>query len=264
MNKTAISLLSLISIFFSIICSSLFADKSDDTLVIAFKREITNLDYHYGTKTEYLILADMIDDSLFYVENDNLSYVPSLASDYKVVNDVTLDVNLKKGVKFHDGAEMTADDVVYTYNFIIKNDKNRRHTKLASWLKNIEKIGPYSVRFNLKEPYANLYNDLYRIKIRKNGIMGTEGNWDDNAQANSLIGVGPYKVVSFDPGVEVVLERNEEYFDGPKGKPAIKNMIVRSIPDMGTQQAELMSGGIHWMYNVKKDVGEFKKGYINN
>ena len=43
----------------------------------------------------------MIDDSLFYVENDDLSYVPSLASDYKVVNDVTLDVNLK-GVKFHD------------------------------------------------------------------------------------------------------------------------------------------------------------------
>ena len=119
MNKTAISLLSLISIFFSIICSSLFADKSDDTLVIAFKREITNLDYHYGTKTEYLILADMIDDSLFYVENDNLSYVPSLASDYKVVNDVTLDVNLKKGVKFHDGAEMTADDVVYTYLSLI-------------------------------------------------------------------------------------------------------------------------------------------------
>ena len=42
----------------------------------------------------------MIDDSLFYVENDNLSYVPSLASDYKVVNDVTLDVNLKKELNF--------------------------------------------------------------------------------------------------------------------------------------------------------------------
>ena len=59
----------------------------------------------------------------------------------------------------------------YTYNFIIKNDKNRRHTKLASWLKNIEKTGPYSVRFNLKE-YANLYNDLYRI------LELSEGNWD--------------------------------------------------------------------------------------
>ena len=86
--------------------------------------------------------------------------------------------------------------------------------------------------------------------------MGTEGNWIDDAQATSNTGLGPYKVKSFEPGVEVVLERNEEYFNGPKGKPAIKNLIIRSIPDMGTQQAELMSGGIHWMYNVKKDIGE--------
>ena len=63
MHKTVISLFSLISIFFSIIIILLFSYKSDDTLVIEFKREITNLDYHYGTKTEYLILADMIDDS---------------------------------------------------------------------------------------------------------------------------------------------------------------------------------------------------------
>ena len=66
---------------------------------------------------------------------------------------------------------MTSDDVVYTYNFIVTNDKNRRHKKLASWLKSIEKTGKYSVRFNLNSPYANLFNDLYRIKIRKNGIM---------------------------------------------------------------------------------------------
>ena len=65
--------------------------------------------------------------------------------------------------------------------------------------------------------------------------MGTEGNWIDDAQATSNTGLGPYKVISFEPGVEVVLERNEEYFNGPKGKPAIKNLIIRSIPDMGTQ-----------------------------
>ena len=251
-----LKILILTILLFSFSPFQAFADKSDDTLVIAFSREITNLDYHYGTKTEYLILGDMIDDSLFYVENENLTYAPSLASDFNVVDDVTLDVNLRQGVKFHDGSEMTSDDVVYTYNFIVTNDKNRRHKKLASWLKSIEKTGKYSVRFNLNSPYANLFNDLYRIKIRKNGIMGTDGNWDDNAQATSLNGLGPYKVISFDPGVEVVLERNESYFGGPKGNPAIKNLIIRSIPDMGTQQAELMSGGIHWMYNVKKDVGE--------
>ena len=62
------------------------ADKSDDTLVIAFTREITNLDYNYGTKTEYIILSDMIDDSLFYVEPKNLSYVPALTDFTKRAN----------------------------------------------------------------------------------------------------------------------------------------------------------------------------------
>ena len=87
-------------------------------------------------------------------------------------------------------------------------------------------------------------------------VCRNEGNWNDSAQLNELNGTGPYKVVSFDPGVEVVLVRNDDYYGGPKGMPAIKNVVIRSIPDMGTQQAELMSGGIHWMYNVKKDIGE--------
>ena len=125
MYLKSIQSLSIILLFL-LLPFQVLADKSDDTLVVAFSREITNLDYHYGTKTEYLILGDMIDDSLFYVENENLSYAPSLASGFNVVDDVTLDVELRKGVSFHDGSEMTADDVVYTYNFITKNDKNRR------------------------------------------------------------------------------------------------------------------------------------------
>ena len=69
----------IMSIVFVLCPFIAIADKSDDTLVIAFTREITNLDYNYGTKTEYIILGDMIDDSLFYVEPENLSYAPSLA-----------------------------------------------------------------------------------------------------------------------------------------------------------------------------------------
>jgi len=254
MNKIKSLILSLlISLMFPI---NVFADKSDDTLVAAFSRELTQLDYHYGTKTEFLILGDMIDSGLFYVNKEDLSYVPDIASDFKIVDDTTIDINLRKNAKFHDGSEVTADDVVYTYNFIVKNEKNRRSKKIKGWLESIEKTGKHSIRFKSKYPYANLFNDLYRIKIRKNGIMGTEGNWNDSAQLNELNGTGPYKVVSFDPGVEVVLVRNDDYYGGPKGMPAIKNVVIRSIPDMGTQQAELMSGGIHWMYNVKKDIGE--------
>lgn len=233
-----------------------YADKADDTFVAAFARELTGLDYNQEVPTEYIILSDLIDESLFYVEPDGLTYVPSLATDTTIVDDVTVDINLRQDAKFHDGTLMTADDVTYTFNYIKDDDQNSRHAKIADWLDNIEKTGEFSVRFNLKYPYANFYNDLYRVKIRKNGIMGQPGAYDSTAQQTSNIGLGPYKVKSFDPGVEVVLERNDDYFDGPKGKPAIKNMIIRSIPDAGTQQAELLSGGIHWMYNVKRDVGE--------
>ena len=146
MYLKSIQSLSIILLFL-LLPFQVLADKSDDTLVVAFSREITNLDYHYGTKTEYLILGDMIDDSLFYVENENLSYAPSLASGFNVVDDVTLDVELRKGVSFHDGSEMTADDVVYTYNFITKNDKNRRNKKVSSWPKSIEKLA--SIQFVL-------------------------------------------------------------------------------------------------------------------
>lgn len=239
-----------------VVPTTVLADKANDTLVAAFSRELTNLDYNYGTKTEYIILGDLVDDSLFYVDPKTLAYVPSLASDFTIVNDTTVDVNLRQDVTFHSGDAMTADDIIYTFNFILNDDQNSRHAKIADWLDSIEKTGEFSVRFHLIEPYANLFNDLYRVRIRQNGIMGEDGNYDSNAQATSINGLGPYKVTSFDPGVEVVLERHEGYFGGPKGKPAIKNMIIRSIPDIGTQQAELMSGGIQWMYNVKKDVGE--------
>lgn len=233
-----------------------YADKADDTVTIAFARELTNLDYNQGVKTEYIILGDLIDDSLFYVEPEGLTYVPSLATGSTLVNETTVDVDLRQDAIFHDGTPMTADDVVYTYNYIAEDEENLRHAKVSDWLDSIEKTGDYSVRFNLKYPYANLYNDLYRVKIRKNGIMGQPGAYDSSLQATALVGLGPYKVVSFDPGVEVVLVRNDDYFDGPKSRPAIKNMIIRSIPDAGTQQAELLSGGIHWMYNVGRDVGE--------
>lgn len=233
-----------------------YADKSDDTVVITFAREITNLDYNHGTRTEFIILGELIDESLVYVDPETLEYVPNLASSFDVVDETTVDFTLRQGVTFHDGSPFTVEDVLYTFNYIVEDEDNFRHAKVSDWFASIEKTGPHSVRFKLKYAYANFFNDLYRVRIRKNGIMGLPGDYDSTAQATSLTGLGHYQVVSFDPGVEVVLKRFDAHFDGPKSKPDIENMVVRSIPDIGTQQAELMSGGVHWMYNVKKDIGE--------
>ena len=236
-----------------------FAGKKDDTLTIAFQRGILDLDYTQTTKREYIILSHLTDDRLFEVDPGTLKIVPAVASSYKFADDLTLDVTLRKDVKFHDGSKLTADDVVYTYKYALDADAhNKLSKKLGSWLASVEKTGPYSVRFKLKVPYPLALRDMAaRIPLRKNGIYEEGGKYVKTAQSAKLTGTGPYKVVSFEPGKKVVLERFDGYYkESPKGVPAIKTIVIRSIPDWGTQQAELMSGGIDWMYSVPTDMAE--------
>jgi len=235
--------------------SPAFAGKKDDTMIIAFVREILNLDYNQTTKREYIMVSDLIDETLFHVDHETLEVKPNLAKSWKYVDDYTIDVVLREDVTFHDGAKFTAEDVFYTYNYVLEDNQNKPHKTTARWLKSVEKTGDYSVRFTLKAKYPLALRDMARrIRVRQNGIYGTSGNYDKNTQATSLNGLGPYKVVLFDPGKELILERFENYYESPKGRPAIKRVKIRSIPDLGTQQAELITGNIDWMYNVPMDI----------
>jgi len=236
-----------------------WADKKDDSMTIAFQRSILSLDYTQNTKREYIILSYLTDDRLFDVDPETLQVQPAVASSFKFADDLTLDVTLRKDVTFHDGSKLTADDVVYTYKYALdKNAKNKLYKKMKRWLKGVEKTGSHSVRFKLNVPYPMALRDMAsRIPLRKNGIYEQDGKYVKTAQTTTLTGTGPYKVVSFEPGKKVVLERHEGYYKAsPKGRPAIKTIVVRSIPDWGTQQAELLSGGIDWMYSVPTDMAE--------
>ena len=70
-------------------------------------------------------------------------------------------------------------------------------------------------------------------------------------------GTGPYKITEIVPGEKIVMVRNDDYFEGsPKGKPAIKNLVYRTIKEMNTQMAELLTGGVDWIWDVPKDQAE--------
>src|SRR3546814_17283376 len=77
------------------------------------------------------------------------------------------------------------------------------------------------------------------------------------AQARHPDGLGPYRVESFQPGQQAVLARFDGYYAGsPKGRAAIGRIVARTIPDWDTQQAELMSGGVAWAYDMPLDVAQ--------
>ncbi|WEX11264.1 ABC transporter substrate-binding protein [Chelativorans sp. AA-79] len=231
------------------------AGKNDDTLRVAMAEEILNLDYNYTTKREYIILAQLTDATLFNIDPDTAEIEPSVATSYEFIDDTTLDVTLRDDVRFHDGSKLTPEDVAYTYNWI-NNPQSESNASgvVERWLDHAEVTGPNTVRFHLTSVYPLVLRDMgARIMLRKAGTYDAGGTVDRDAMANRLIGTGPYKVVSFEPGTELVLERFDGYFGE---KPAISKIVVRNIPDIGTQQAELMSGGVDWMFKVPLDLAE--------
>ena len=114
------------------------------------------------------------------------------------------------------------------------------------------------VRFHLKGVYPLALRDMARrIPIRRNHAYLINDKVDRGAQALQPDGLGPYRVVNFEPGQRVVLERYDNYYaESPKGQPAIGRIIARTLPDWGTQQAELMSGGVDWAYDMPLDVAQ--------
>lgn len=236
-----------------------FAGKSEDALNVAMAEEILNLDYNYTTKREYIIISDLIDEGLFDYDPATNEYIPGVATGHAYVDPTTVDVTLREGVTFHDGSALTAADVAYTYNWVIdERSESQAKGTISRWLERAEVVDPMTVRFHMLEEYPLVIRDMaQRVQIRKDGTYSPNGEIDQNAAAINHVGLGPYMVESFEPGEELVLTRYDGYFaESPKQPVAIGKIVIRNLPDMGTQQAELMSGGIDWMFKVSRDVAE--------
>ncbi|MGD8366190.1 MAG: ABC transporter substrate-binding protein [Desulfobacterales bacterium] len=231
------------------------AGPKDDTLNFAWSKELETLDRYYNTAREGMIVSRHVFDDLVYRDPDTWEYKPLLATSWKWVNPTTMDMELRKGVTFHNGEAFDADDVVYTLNFVSNPDNKVLVKRNVSWIKNVEKLGPFKIRIHLVQPFpaaleylaGNLpiYPNEYYAKVGPKGF------------GLKPVGTGPYKVVEVEPGKRIVFERNENYFkDSPKGFPAIKRLVQRTIPELTTMVAELMSGGLDWIYMVPKDQAE--------
>jgi len=197
-----------------------WAGKKDDTLNIATTKELENADRYFNTAREGIIFARHVYDNLLYRDPKTYEYKGLLAKSFKWVDDTTMAIELRQGVKFHNGIEMTADDVVYTLNFAANPDNKVKTQRYSNWIKEVVKEGPYQVKILLKEPFpaaleflsgANpVYPKDYYAKVGPDGF------------GLAPIGTGPYKVTELEPGKKVVMVKNEDYFkDSPKGSPPL-------------------------------------------
>ena len=171
--------------------------------------------------------------------------IPGLAESWKLVDDHTWEFKLRKGVKFHDGAELTTEDVVWSLDrpATIQNSPGKFdvYTKAIVGKKVIDK---YTIQLRTAQPYPLMLNDLTSIFIvQKKATQGLSS--DDFAQGKGMIGTGPFKFVSYARDDRVELVRNPDYWGT---RPAWDKVTLRFIPNPAL--AALLSGDVQAIENV--------------
>ncbi|MCD6430873.1 MAG: ABC transporter substrate-binding protein [Deltaproteobacteria bacterium] len=235
--------------------SPILASKADDTLRFAWKKELETLDRYFNTAREGMIVSRLICDDLIYRDPVSNKYKPLLAKSWKWIDNTTIEFELRQGIVFHNGEKFDADDVVYTLNFVSNPDNKILVQRNVNWIKKAEKLGPYKVRVLFKKPFPAVLEYLAgNLPIYPNEYYAKVGPEGFGRQP---VGTGPYKVVEVDPGKRIVFKKNADYFKAsPKGQPAIGTLVQRTISEMTTQVAELMTGGLDWIYLVPTDQAE--------
>ena len=167
-------------------------------------------------------------------------YTPSLAESFTPSKDgLTYEFVLRKGAKFHNGEPVTATDVKFSF----ERYKGSGAKILKERVREIQAVDPGRVRFHLKEPWPD-FMAFY-------GTTATGAGWivpkayvekvGDDGFKKAPIGAGPYRFVSFNPGIELVMEAFEGYW---RKVPNIKRLVYRSMPEETTRVAAVKKGEI--------------------
>jgi peptide/nickel transport system substrate-binding protein len=246
----------------SVIATPVLGGKKDNSIRFATDYVLASPDNYFNFDTVGGIFADQVWDTLIYRDPRTGEYRGQLATAWRWIDDKTLELELRKGVKFHNGAAFDADDVVYTVNFIVKPENKIVIQAQTAWIDHAEMVDQYKVRIVTKQPFPpaiaqlaafiTIYPHEYYAKV---GPAGMNRN---------PVGSGPFRVVEHALGKYIRMERNPDYFsDSPKPMPKVDKLEIRFIPDPQTQIAEMLAGGVDIIWDVARDQAEQLRGAPN-
>jgi len=215
-------------------------------LSIGISADVTSLDPHYVATQHNVAIGWNVFDALTRVD-ERARIIPGIATSWRAVNPTTWEFKLRKGVKFHDGSELTADDVAYSLvrPLAIAGSPGG----FAVYVRRIiskEIIDPYTIRLKTATPYGAMPQDLNAIMIvsKKAALNATPADFDSG---KAMIGSGPYKFVRWARGDRVELARFEGYWDR---KPAWDKVTFRMMSNDPARTAALLSGDVDVIENV--------------
>lgn len=220
------------------------------------------------------IAADLMYDPLFNSDPDTGEVIPALAKGMKVSDDLkTYTITLRQGVKWTDGVEITADDVIFTWNDIILagfgNTSLRDSLLIDGEYPSIKKIDKYTVEFKIKKPFAP-FQRLLGIQVAPQHIFKNvtekgkryfESFMSTTVNPKTIVSSGAFILEEYVPAQRVVMKRNPKYYAMDENKnllPYIDKYVVLIVGDLNNEMLKFEAGELDAISVRGKDLARFK------
>ena len=237
----------------SLVATSAWAAR--DTLNVAAYTKFHTMEPFQTSARQMIQIGYLMWDPLVLREPDTGKVIPHVATSWKQVDELTWEFKIRDDVTFHNGNKLTAEAVRFTIEDRVLNaDPKSPRVSNFKWAKKVEVVDDTTFRIHCHNSYPLVLEQLNTLFIMD--PKSTKANTFEYVQGNAM-GSGPYKFVSWDKGSKLTMTRNENYW--MKGVPAIKNMVIKIVPETSTRLAELFSGGVDVSLNLLNDqVPSFK------
>ena len=224
------------------------------SLTVGLGTDVTALDPHYHNLTPNNNVAAHVFGYLVD-RNEKSQPIPGLATEWTTLDPTTWEFKLRKGVKFHDGSDFTAADVVASIERVPKVPNSPSpFTAYTKQIVKIETPDPYTIRFRTATPYPLMPSDLTQVAIISKQFVNA--STDDFNSGKAAIGTGPYKVIRYVKSDRIELARNDAWWGG---KTPWDKVTLRILPNDASRVAALLSGDVEVIENVPtSDVVKLK------
>lgn len=216
---------------------------------IGLTADAVHVDPQQGDELTSNILYHHFYDTLVRRTTD-MKFVPGLAESWTLKDDVTWVFNLRKGVKFHNGSELKASDVVFS----VERCRTQLMSGLVRYIAQVKALDDYTIEIKTPQPYAALHMDLSNFHILNEAYVKKVGDEQLNLKP---MGTGPYRLVEWIKEDHITLAAFEDYYQGPA---KIKSVTFRPITNPATRTAALLTGEVDVIQDVAvRDVDRIKR-----
>lgn len=232
------------------------------TLTIGWAFDPGTMDPQMHRQRAAQIVQMQLRDRLFYQAPPGIASTPLIAKELVQIDETTYEATLHEGVLFHNGDELTAEDVVFTYERLWDPATESPRATMGNMgnIESIEAVDRYTVRWTTSVSFGAPENAVLGLALQNQEILHKATyealTLEEASAAHDVVGAGAFRFVEWLPDQRLVLDAFDDYW---QGAPKVDRVVWRTIPEEATRTAELLAGSVDIIFPVSPDfVGQLR------